>query len=139
MRAAANFGYFSMSPIPDGFPAEWARKTLTQYTAVRKYYYGDFYPLTEYSRDESVWMAYQMHRPDLDEGLVLAFRRDQSPYSRAHFPLQGLEPDGNYSIKNLDSGSEVKKTVRELVDKGLTIEMKDRRSASMITYKRLEP
>ena len=139
MRAAAHFGYLSMGAVNESFPAEWAQKTLSQYTAVRKYYYGDFYPLSEYSRDKSVWMAYQMHRPDLDEGLVLAFRRDQSPYSRAHFPLLGLETGGNDSIKNLDSGSEVKKTGRELVDKGLTIEMKDRRSTSMITYKRLGP
>ena len=80
-----------------------------------------------------------MHRPDLDEGLVIAFRRDQSPYSRAHFPLVGLEAGGNYSIANLDAGSEVKKAGRELVDKGLAVDMEDRRSASVITYKRPGP
>ena len=139
MRAAANFGYLSMAPVTDAFPVEWARKTLAQYKAVRKYYYGDFYPLTEYSRDESVWMAYQMHRPDLDEGVVLAFRRAQSPYSRAHFPLSGLNAEGNYSIANLDAGPEVKIAGRALVDEGLVVEMADRRSASVITYKRLGP
>jgi alpha-galactosidase len=139
MRAAANFGYFSMSPIPDGFPAEWARKTLTQYEAVRKYYYGDFYPLTEYSRDDSVWMAYQMHRPDLDEGLVMAFRRAQSPDSKARFALVGLEAEGDYSIANLDAGAEVKIAGRELLEEGLAVEMQDPMSASVITYRRLSP
>ena len=35
-------------------------------------------------------MAYQLHRPDLDEGMLMMFRRPDSPYEQAVFHLKGL-------------------------------------------------
>lgn len=57
-----------------------AQQTVAEAKANRKYWYGDFYPLTpcELGADKSV--AYQFHRPDLDAGLVLAFRRSDCSY-----------------------------------------------------------
>jgi len=136
MRAAIHFGYVSMRAIPDDFPVEWARKMLAQYQAVRKYYYGDFYPLTRYSRDESLWLAYQMHRPDLDEGVVVAFRRSESPYVRARFPLAKLEPDAHYLIRDIDVDRETEMSGAELVGEGLTVEMEDQPDSVIITYKK---
>lgn len=37
-------------------------------------YYGDYYPLTPYSRANDVWIAWQFHRSELDTGMVQAFR-----------------------------------------------------------------
>ena len=54
-----------------------------------------------------------------------------------YFPLVGLEAGGNYSIANLDAGPEVKIADRTLVNEGLVVEMGDRRSASVVTYRRL--
>ena len=43
---------------------------------MKKYWNGDFYPLTEVTNDESVWSAYQL---DLErQGVVYVFRREKS-------------------------------------------------------------
>ncbi len=51
---------------------EWRRITGAGY------FYGDYYPLTPYNRDDTQWIAWQFHRPDLGTGLVQAFRRKNS-------------------------------------------------------------
>ncbi len=43
-------------------------------------------------------MAYQFHRPDLDEGMVLAFRRAQSPYPILEVKLRGLNAKQAYAV-----------------------------------------
>jgi alpha-galactosidase len=48
-------------------------------------YYGDFYPLTPWTRDNSVWIAWQFDRPEQGEGIVQVFRRDQSFYENGAF------------------------------------------------------
>ena len=55
-------------------------------------YLGDFYPLTDYSLENEVWLAWQYDRPEAGEGLVQAFRRPQSADSIRVFRLRGLEP-----------------------------------------------
>ena len=79
--------------IPADFPFDWARAHPGSVPAsCEPFYYGDYYPLTGYSQARDVWMAYQLDRPDLGEGLVVALRRPESPYESARFPLRGLEP-----------------------------------------------
>ena len=68
------------------------RRVLGQWRQVAPYYFGDYYPLTPYSLDAAVWIAWQFDRPDLGEGMVQAFRRGESVYEAARFRLRGLEP-----------------------------------------------
>ena len=41
-----------------------------------------------------MWIAWQLHRADLDEGLVLAFRRKDCRQPSLHVKLRGLTPQG---------------------------------------------
>ncbi len=59
---------------------------------VRHLFAGDFHPLTPWSTNRQDFIAWQFHRPDLGEGLVQAFRRDQCIYEAARFKLVGLDP-----------------------------------------------
>ncbi len=56
-----------------------ARKLIGQWRQVAPYLFGDFYPLTNYSTTNSVWMAWQFDCPERGEGLVQAFRREKCP------------------------------------------------------------
>lgn len=47
-------------------------------------------------------MAYQFHLPDDDEGIVLAFRREASPYATLQVALRGIAPDETYSVTFID-------------------------------------
>ena len=68
----------------------------------RKYWSGDYYPLTPWTMAPDRWLAWQMHRPDLDEGIVLAFRHQDCPYSALEVNLNGLKPEETYVVRFID-------------------------------------
>ena len=104
--------------IRSDFPWTWAKKTVDQYVAYRKLFYGDYYPLTGYSQAQDLWMAYQFHRADLGEGLVVALKRPKSPYQTARFRLQGLEESAQYELTNPDTKESKTYSGKELLNEG---------------------
>ena len=126
---------YDMRKTDSDYPA--ARKLVDEWRQVGKYYLGDYYPLTPYSLENDVWMAFQFDRPDLDEGMVLAFRRPGSVYESARFKLQGLDVESKYSANNLDTGESIQVSGKELSENGLAVELKNQPDSAVITYKRL--
>jgi alpha-galactosidase len=122
--------------IPRDFPFDWAGNILRQYRQIRDHYYGDFYPLTTYSQSPELWTAYQLDRPDLGRGVVVALRRPGSPYQAARFPLQGLAAAASYSVTNLDSGEESAFTAADLLQQGLPIIVNQRPGSALLEYAR---
>ena len=114
---------------------EALRRLFGQWCKVSVNYYGDFYPLTPSSRDKTVWIAWQFDRPEAGAGLVQAFRRDDNNEGSRSFRLRGLEPDTNYEITNLDGGEPQQASGRELMDKGLVINIADKPGAAVVAYK----
>ena len=113
------------------------RRLVGQWEQVSKYYLGDYYPLTSYSLENDVWMAFQFDLPQADEGMVLAFRRPASVYESARFKLQGLDEAAEYSVKNLDTEETIKVSGEELAQRGLQIVLAGQPDSAVITYKRL--
>jgi len=138
MRSTAMARWWLLGKIPNpaDFSVDWLAKMLTEHKAIRTFYEGDFYPLTPYSHSEAVWMAYQMHRPDRDAGLVVAFRRSESPAESAQFQLSGLVPDGRYTITNFDVPGKSDALGRELAEQGLRVELTEQSTSVIITYER---
>ena len=122
--------------IPASFPFGWARKTLAQYLELRQFYYGDYYPLTGYSQARDFWMAYQLDRPDLGKGLVVALRRPQSPYESGRFPLRGLEDQATYKVTNLDTRAQTTRTGKELLGDGLVTQVESKPGTALLLYER---
>ena len=120
----------------DDFDYGAARRLLNEYVSVRKYFSGDYYPLTQYNLDQQLWMAWQFDRPDLGEGMVQAFRRGKSPYESAKFRLRGLQPEAVYQLTNPDVVGTTERTGRELLDNGLAVAVKHRPGAVIVTYKK---
>ncbi len=116
------------------FPYAWAKQTLEQYLKLRPFYYGDYYPLTAYSQDQTVWMAWQFDRPEQGDGMVQVFRRGESIYELARLRLRGLEPDAVYTLSNLDVAGTTEMAGRELQAHGLPVAIKDRPGSAIITY-----
>ena len=118
-------------------PAIWepAVKLFDEYRSIRHLFHGDFYPLTPYSVSSDVWVAWQFHRSDLDEGMVQAFRRSGSDVSDIPFKLHGLSPDVLYSVTNFDVPEASKMTGRELMDKGISVSISEARGSAVIVYK----
>ncbi|MBI4602752.1 MAG: alpha-galactosidase, partial [Planctomycetes bacterium] len=113
------------------------RKLLAQWRAIAPSYYGDFYPLTPWSRDDATWIAWQFHVPESGEGFVQAFRRAGSVFRAADLRLQGLEPDREYAFGEPGGGETARFAGRELLEKGLPVTIAERPGAAVIAYRRV--
>jgi alpha-galactosidase len=108
------------------------RRLIGQWRRVAPNYYGDFYPLTPWTRDDTVWMAWQFDRPEAGEGMVQVFRRHNSFYESARFRLFGLDAEGDYMVANLDSGVQERRSGRVLLNDGLPVTIAA--SPGMVTF-----
>ncbi len=136
--------------IPADFPYEWMRTMVSQLKLVRPYYYGDYYPLLPCSENSDCatdprqersaafeWAAWQFNRPEEGDGMVQAFRRDQSDQPSQNLPLRGLDPAATYEIHNLDTTTRTTVSGRDLLQQGLHVEIKEKRGAVILLYKKI--
>jgi alpha-galactosidase len=112
------------------------RRLLGQWHQIAPNYYGDFYPLTPWSRDDTLWMAWQFDRPEAGEGFVQVFRRPNSFYESARLRLLGLDAEANYLVTNLDTSVQERRSGRELLNDGLPVTIAARPDAALLTYRR---
>ena len=117
--------------------AEWCRTMLKQYLQARPFFYGDYYPLTRTSANADAWAAYQLHRRDLDQGLLVMLRRTESPFSHAQLLLGGLDPTATYEFTDADSGKAIRCTGKEAMA-GATWVIDAPRSSRLVFYRRVK-
>jgi alpha-galactosidase len=115
---------------------EMIRRVLGQWKQYAPYYFGDYYPLTAYSLQQTAWMAWQFDLPEKGEGVVQAFRRAESVDAAARFKLRGLDPAGAYVLTNLDTGESQTLAGRELLDRGLSVAIADQPGSAVIVYRK---
>ena len=114
------------------------RKLTGEWRSVAANYLGDYYPLTPYSLEKSVWMAFQFDRPEQGEGLVQAFRREECADSSKTLRLEGLDAAATYEVTDLDVGTPTRISGDDLMAKGLTVEIKTKPAAAVITYRKMK-
>jgi alpha-galactosidase len=123
-----------IADAPD-FDAKRGAALLKSYRELRHLLIGAWYPLTPYTRDPARWIASQFHRPDLNEGMVLAFRHAKSPDESIVLRLHGLEPSAQYEIHYDLAGKSDRYSGRDLMD-GFKIELPRAPQSALITYAR---
>jgi alpha-galactosidase len=121
-----------------GKPIDWEalRRTIACWREAAPNYYGDYYPLTEYSLGTNQWMAWQFNRPEQGAGMVQAFRRAGAPVEEMRFKLKGLEADAIYAVRDLDKTGSEKVSGRELMETGMLVKIPPR-GAAVILYSHL--
>ena len=113
------------------------QQRIREYRDIREYYYEDYYPLsgTGDLTGSDVWLAYQMHRPSDDSGIVVAFRRQDAPDAEYTVRLGGLTPDATYTLLDCDTQTETVRSGRELTE-GLTLRLDNPKSSLLIKYRK---
>ena len=100
---------------------------------MQPFYMGDFYPLTdETGAGNDLWCAWQCHRPDLQAGFALFFRRADAKEDSRAFKLGGIDSDAAYHVETY-GGSDQSVKGAEL--ENLTVKL-DPRSFRLIFYKK---
>jgi len=88
--------------LNDQFSMEEARAAMREVKENQKFWYGDFYPLTRAATGPDAFVAWQLHRADLNSGVVLAFRRSECPFPVLQAGLHALNADAQYSVEFID-------------------------------------
>jgi len=122
-------------PREKGFDRALAAARVEEFKRLRHLTVGDFYPLLPYTLEPDQWIGYQFHRDDLDEGLVLLFRREKSAYAAADVSLHGISPKQVYELTFADGGGSRRLSGEELSRK-LRITIDRCPGSAMVVYKR---
>jgi len=115
------------------FDSALAECLVKEEIRIRKYYYGDLYPLTAISDSETDWFAYQYDRPDLDEGMIMVFRREKAPEKSWIVKLRGLKADGIHELADLDNNKKQTLTAKELAE-GLRLDIPASPGSALLIY-----
>ena len=122
--------------LNNSFNVNQGQEAIAEFKALRPYFYGDYYPLTEYSTSDEAWAAFQWDRPEQGDGIVLAFRRPQAARSSIAVQFHNLNPDANHEVIYDDYGIALIKSGRELM-KGLAIKIPEAPGSLLIKYRQV--
>lgn len=134
--------YFSMFMLDQrdrildtAFPETEAavKRSVVIYQKVRPYMMGDFYPLFPHDPGEAVWYGYQFHRPDLDAGMAIVFRRKDSPDESKEIILHGIDEKTKYEVVDQDSGAKTMLNGRSPI----RIEIREKPGAIILFYSKI--
>jgi len=114
------------------------RRQLSDHKTVAPFFYGDFYPLTAFSRKQNVWMAWQFFKPGQKEGVIQAFRRENNQHRDVTLPLQGLESGARYEFTDVDTGKKFQLKGSELMEQGLPLYAAAPRTALILTFREVQ-
>lgn len=119
----------------EDFDRQLGKKMLDLYREIRHLLIGSWYPLLPQSRDPKSWMASQYHRPDLQEGIILAFRRAESPYRSIEIALRGLEKNAQYIFNYTTTGQDAIMNGEDLMT-NFIITIPEKHGSELIIYRK---
>jgi alpha-galactosidase len=98
--------------------------------------FGDYYPLTPYSIQPNDWIAWQFDRPGLSGGVIQAFRHEKNGAPLQTLRLSGLSPSAKYVITDHDGGAPKTMSGKDLMERGLPVDIRTQPGSAVIFYKR---
>jgi alpha-galactosidase len=133
-RSSMNGAVVMSWEINGTFNLGQAREAIEEFKSLRPYFYGDFYPLTDYSTSDEAWMVFQWDRPEQGDGIVMAFRRPKAAVSQKEIRLHGLKNGAKYELNYDDYGIHLSKNAGELMN-GISLKIPDAPGSLLIRYK----
>ena len=98
-RSGFNGGIsFCEDTRPESYPKEMLQAAIAEGKRIRKYYFGNLYALSDITTNPKDWCVLQYHRPAEGDGMVIAFRRHESPYSGFSCALREIEDETTYKV-----------------------------------------
>jgi alpha-galactosidase len=114
-------------------------RIIEQYRSIRKFYEGDFYPLTEYSQAPDAWIACQLDLPKEGEGIAVVLKRPKSGEAARTLRLRALDPAARYRFEDLDGRPARYMEGGEAAEKGIEVRLDRAPDSAVFLYTRLRP
>ena len=100
----------------------------SEYRKIRKYFSKDFYSLGADIYDTTSWTIWQYHDKETKSGIVMAFRRSNSPFENVTVELNGLDDGQEYSYHNFDTSETF------VSNNEINIKLSEKRSSVILEY-----
>ncbi len=107
----------------------WTKKISEEYMRIRRYFSTDFYNHGSNVLDDTSWTVWQYHDAESQSGIVMAFRRENSPFEEIKINLRGVDNGKKYEVSNLDTEENFE--VSDL----LRICLSEKRSSVILEYR----
>lgn len=108
---------------------KWAKKVTDEYRKIRKYFSMNFYNHGSNVFDNTAWTIWQYHDNETQSGIVMAFRRENSPFESVEIKLKSTLENQEYLFENLDADNKF------CGNDKLKINLPKKRSSAIIQYK----
>ena len=136
----------------EGEGIDWVKRQIAEYKSVREYLSCDYYDLIGSSVDERSWGGNPGHNPAIrtagaddtswaawqyakgDEGIIMAFRRVNSPFPVVRLDPRGIDEEKSYKFKDADSGEVFTMSGQTLIKDGFTITISEKRDSRLYYY-----
>jgi alpha-galactosidase len=112
-----------------------ATKWIAEFRALRHLAVGDFYPLLPHTNSEGEWLASQYDRPDLGEGMIVAFRRRHATEDTVLLRPRAVDPAATYLVEHQSTRAQRQVSGHDLAA-GLTLSLPLRPSHEVVRYRR---
>lgn len=116
----------------------WLRNMAKEYLRVRPYLSCDLYALTQTGDASDIWSAVRYDRPEQEDGVILIYRREDSPYVQSCFPFTHVKKEVDYCFEDADTGETFTVSGKDLLENGLSITVDIRKTAKVMFYHRVE-
>ena len=140
-RSGFNGGIaFCEDTRPADYPREQLRDAIVEGKRLRKYYMGDFYPLSDVTTDPRDWTVMQYHLPETHEGAVIGFRRHKSPFTAIQCELKSIDPAATYEVtRSVGSKPEAPFQLKGTELQRLSLEIAEMPGSVVLEYIKIHP
>ena len=98
-RSGFNYGV-PIAERPRAEEKDLLKQGIAEGKRLRKYWLGDFYPLSPVTTNPEDWCVFQYHRPEERDGLIVALKRPKSPFPAFILrEIRGIDPDADYQVR----------------------------------------
>ncbi|MEI6390322.1 MAG: NPCBM/NEW2 domain-containing protein [Verrucomicrobiota bacterium] len=121
------------------YPRDLVKQGIAEGKRIRKYFYGNFYPLSDVNANPRDWCIMQYHLPEARGGIVMAFRRDKSPYGSYNCQLREIDPSVTYQVTMYPGYAAEKPITMTGSDlEKLNVEINESPGSVIVEYQRLK-
>jgi alpha-galactosidase len=109
--------------------------SVVQAKRCKRYFFGDYYPLTNQQRNPAAWTAYHLYLPAERAGMLVALRREKSDTRAMTFDLLTIDPARQWEFEDYDKGRTWTVSGQELRQHGFEVIIPNRRDSRLIFYR----
>jgi len=138
-RSNASMGTVASFNFMDSdYDAQRAKAAAAEAKVYQKFWYGDFYPLTEVRLGDEHLLAWQLHREDLSAGIVYVFRQKNCLYSGYELSLHAIDGNATYEVtlkRDYSKGTTKRLSGEQLIS--IQADMPQKQSSLVIEYRKI--